>query len=342
MNLFHRVVCGCVLLPLAHSVAPAQAISPADAAQHLRKLSEATSLDRAGLHPWHLRMTFQLNDSNGKTRDSGTIDEWWVSPTSYRIEVKSPALNETYPASSGAPVVHNRTSYLVHRLLQQVVHPVPDYGGADQVTVTEAKQPIMSVKTDFRCFQVSAAKQRGRGGRGGCAQYCAELNADVLRIYLDAGGFADVRNRLATFQKVSLALDNYISYGNKQAIIGHVEALEGYDAARQPLELASAPKDIVVLPGLVAEGNLVKRVAPVYSVAAQGQHIFGEVLLCAIIDKEGKVTSFDVVTSPDSLLTNAAIDAVKQWQYKPYLVDGEPVAVDTTITVHFDLRDEDQ
>ena len=341
-NLLYRVAYGCSLLLLASSVAPAQVVSAADAAQHLRKLSDATSLDREGLHPWHLRMTFQLFDMNGKAKDKGTIEEWWVSPTSRRIEIKSGSLNETFPAAPGAPVVHNRESYLVGLLLQQVIHPVPDYGGPDQVTVSEAKEPIVSVKTDFRCFRISAAKARGRGGRGAGTQYCAEVNADVLRIHYDSGGFADVRNRLATFQKVSLALDNNISYGNKQAIMGHVEALEGYDAAKQPLELASAPKDVAVLPGLVTESNLVKRVAPVYSVAAQGQHQSGEVLFCAIIDKQGKVESFDVVTSPDTLLTNTAITSIKQWQYKPYLVNGEPVAVDTTITVNFELRDFDE
>jgi protein TonB len=62
------------------------------------------------------------------------------------------------------------------------------------------------------------------------------------------------------------------------------------------------------------------------------------VLLHAIIDKEGKISQVQVL-SGDDLLSPAAVDAVRQWRYKPILVDGEPIEVDTNITITFSLTD---
>ena len=58
----------------------------------------------------------------------------------------------------------------------------------------------------------------------------------------------------------------------------------------------------------------------------------------AMIDKAGDIVELDLVTG-HPMLASAAIDAVKQWQYKPYLLNGKPIAVDTQITVNFTLAD---
>ena len=73
------------------------------------------------------------------------------------------------------------------------------------------------------------------------------------------------------------------------------------------------------------------------SAEARAKLIQGEVLLHAIIDKEGKISEVHILAGDDAL-AKAAIEAVRQWRYKPMLVDGEAREVDTTITVTFSLK----
>jgi len=86
----------------------------------------------------------------------------------------------------------------------------------------------------------------------------------------------------------------------------------------------------------VSQGLLLKKVAPSYPQNALRMHIEGMVELLATISKTGEITKIKVV-SGDAQLTRAASDAVKQWKYKPYLLNGEPVEIQTQVTVNFKL-----
>jgi protein TonB len=122
--------------------------------------------------------------------------------------------------------------------------------------------------------------------------------------------------------------------------------------------LDSAPRQVSVLPpppppkkeekkevaptrvrvgGNVQAGLIQKRIQPVYPPLAKQARIQGTVILSAMISKEGTIQNL-TVTSGHALLIQAALDAVKQWTYKPYLLNGEPVEVSTEIEVHFTLN----
>ena len=96
-----------------------------------------------------------------------------------------------------------------------------------------------------------------------------------------------------------------------------------------------APKRIRV-PAPMAEANLVYDVAPKYPPEAGRERIEGTVVLMAVIGKDGSVRDVRV-ESGLPVLAQAAIDAVKQWRYRPYLLNGEPVEVDSQITINFNL-----
>lgn len=88
----------------------------------------------------------------------------------------------------------------------------------------------------------------------------------------------------------------------------------------------------------VEQGLLIRRVQPLYPPDAREQHIQGTVILLAIISKEGNIDYVQLISGhPD--LAAAAIDAVKQWQYRPYLLNGSPVKVETQIQVNFTLTE---
>jgi TonB family protein len=84
----------------------------------------------------------------------------------------------------------------------------------------------------------------------------------------------------------------------------------------------------------VSQGLLIKRVQPKYPQAALAVHTQGAVQIEATINKEGNVTNLKVL-SGDAVLAHAAVEAVRQWRYKPYYLNGEPVEIQTQITVNF-------
>jgi TonB family protein len=86
----------------------------------------------------------------------------------------------------------------------------------------------------------------------------------------------------------------------------------------------------------VSQGLLTKRVQPVYPKTALAMHVEGVVELMATVSKSGNITSVKVLKG-DPQLTRAAADAVKQWKYEPYLLNGEPVEIQTQVTVTFKL-----
>jgi periplasmic protein TonB len=85
-------------------------------------------------------------------------------------------------------------------------------------------------------------------------------------------------------------------------------------------------------------GLIETKKTPVYPEDAKAAHITGAVVLSGVVDTHGKVTELNMVNGPE-MLRQAAIDAVSQWTYKPYLLNGKPVEVVTTMTVHFMLLD---
>src|SRR5208282_3392088 len=82
----------------------------------------------------------------------------------------------------------------------------------------------------------------------------------------------------------------------------------------------------------VSQGLLIKRVQPRYPQAALAVHAQGAVQIEATINKEGSVTNLKVL-SGDPILARAALEAVRQWRYKPYYLDGEPIEMQADITV---------
>jgi periplasmic protein TonB len=88
--------------------------------------------------------------------------------------------------------------------------------------------------------------------------------------------------------------------------------------------------------GNVEQAALIHQVLPQYPQIAKTAHISGTVILHAIIAKDGTVQELQYISGPP-LLMRTAMDAVRQWRYKPTLLNGEPVEVDTTISVVFTL-----
>lgn len=88
----------------------------------------------------------------------------------------------------------------------------------------------------------------------------------------------------------------------------------------------------------MAEANVIRRVQPVYPPLAKSARVQGAVEFTAVISKEGRVEKLQLVRG-HPLLVSAAREAILGWQYRPTMLNGEPVEVLTTITVNFKLSE---
>lgn len=107
-------------------------------------------------------------------------------------------------------------------------------------------------------------------------------------------------------------------------------------AAMSPASVAKPVASTLKVSQGVSQGLLVKRVQPIYPSQALQMRLEGTVLLEANIAKDGKISSVKVLKG-ESTLAKAAVDAVKQWKYNPYLLNGEPVEIQTQINITFKL-----
>ncbi|MFZ3342170.1 MAG: TonB family protein [Terriglobales bacterium] len=118
---------------------------------------------------------------------------------------------------------------------------------------------------------------------------------------------------------------------------GSTGGVMGGILSSQPVAVpkVAAPQRVRVSSG-VSTGLLIKKVLPNYPPLARQARIQGKVILQAEISKEGTIQNLQLI-SGHAMLAPAAIEAVRQWRYKPYLLNGEPVAVETQVEVNFSL-----
>ena len=116
------------------------------------------------------------------------------------------------------------------------------------------------------------------------------------------------------------------------ALSVHVDAFAATEEQQHP---SPAPKQVEVSPGVMA-GQLVTKITPIYPEEAKKERVQGKIELKAIIGKSGEVEELNVVSGPKEL-RQSALDAVRKWVYKPFLLNGQPVDVSTTINVIYSL-----
>ena len=118
--------------------------------------------------------------------------------------------------------------------------------------------------------------------------------------------------------------------------------MSGLSSPHSPVEPPSvethkpSEQRIVRISGVVQQAQLISRIEPRYPPLAVQTRKEGTVLLHAIINVDGRITALEVVSGPP-LLVQSTLDAVRQWRYRPTYLNGEPVEVETSITVIFRL-----
>ena len=321
---------------LVGGVAGAQVQSPAS---QLEAASALTSLDAIEERPWHLKLAVTVFNES-KIPSEGTI-EVWHSGTDERIisifgDARSTQLkhDDKWFYSSGGPSL----PFGAGQVLREVVHPGPRAEDMDGTVPERRKQKFAN--SEFDCVMLSRPVKGSRPVPLGLfPTYC--IGNGVLRLMYTSVDQTVVLNHIGTFLGHDVAIETAIQEGPVQIAMGKVVTLATYT----PVPNEFVPPDdmrhtgnTARVAGSVIAGNRISFVPPVYPDSAKRNHVEGTVLLHAIIERDGTIHLLRPMNACDPDLAIAAIQAVRQWKYKPYLLNGDPVEVDTTITVNFQLR----
>jgi protein TonB len=144
-----------------------------------------------------------------------------------------------------------------------------------------------------------------------------------------------IPKEVAVFKEAELPPDVINNAGASGGVFGGIPGQGMVSSMAPPPPKPTAPTR-VKQGGNVTAASIIQQTRPLYPALARQARIQGNVVLHAIIDKDGKVAQLEVI-SGHPLLVQAALDAVKQWRYKPTQLNGDPVEVDTTITVTFTM-----
>ncbi len=308
----------------------------------LQSADNANTLDDATLQPWHLKVSFQLFDAKGKPTEQGTLEEWWAGQDKDKRIFTSPSYTareiqtkDGLYRTTGVGAVPE----MLDIVRQQVVHPMPSKND-EADTKPELRQQSFG-KVPLDCIMLSLPIKNGASAPLGLfPTYCLDHDKDTLRASFNFGSLVIMRNSLGVFQSRNVAIAITAMRNNVTVLNSHVEKLEG-----------TAPTDADFLPGTglkkiqntvhisseEARGALLNDVEPQYPAGASARHATGTVGMRALIGSDGHIYKLRLISVPDPELAIAALAAVRQWTFKPHLLNGEPVAIDAKIEMNFSM-----
>lgn len=341
-NLSQRIALTYVVL-VSFSIGRAQSAAqdPAALEQRMEHAAALTSLDLPGTRPWHLKLSLVTTDAKLPAVQEA-VEEWWTAPDRWRVDYTNAAgaVTSEIHSSEGqfrtqsAPRVSGRDRLLLH----EVVHPLPQQLDLEKVQLMSRTATLRG--RNFDCIAVSARLPSKPGIFGPETRYCFDPGKDLLRITYPTPFRIIARVTLGKFQDRDIPME--LQDRNAAERLTTVKLLELKSEVADPAKfvpdssMANVPERVSMSGGVLA-GRRISGKLPAYPQAAKRDHISGQVILSAVIGKDGHVTDLEAESSPSSILTQAAIDAVKTWTYEPYLLGGSPVEVETTITVNFNI-----
>ena len=312
-----------------------------------------TSIDSASLKPWHMKVSFTMGEQSAHPGEKGTIEEWWGGPTQYRVVYASPTISVTeihsaneYFRTAGA----STTPYLLKLVQQQTVHPLPKGGLLGDSELVSVNKKVGNVEID--CVSIQGAKKISRKPQPFVSPtYCFEKNTTSLLGSYDFGVLVVQRERVGGFQGRQVPTRTTVSLGGVKAISANIETLEARSLTMAEVgSLAEVEKAAEIITPVdkrlaneadetATKGAQASQGLPTYPASAKAAHETGVVLIRVIIGKDGQVRETDLIYAPYKDLGIAALEAVRKWRYKPYLLNDQPTEIDTTVQVNFRIGD---
>lgn len=298
------------------------------------------------LKPWHLKATYQIYDDKGSPTEQGTFEYWWVSPKVHRVSWSRPGATRTdwYTADGKQAYVETgeRLSYFEKGLQSNLFSPLPSTETIDPSKFRLMRNDLKLGGTRFPCVSDVPLKGDEPSDFRMLPTECFEPTLPALHFEFNSQGIVATNyDNLAKFQGKYLARTIQI-LGEYQklftAAVDTTNAIDPSDSALVPSKDAIFKPDALHGNGNAEVGSLIKKQPPVYPPMAKSRGLQGNVLIEATIGVDGKIKDSRVILSPSPLLSAPSLDAISQWEYKPYLLNGIPTEVDTLIAVVFSLH----
>jgi TonB family protein len=289
------------------------------------------------VQPWRLKAAWKLFDEKGGITDQGTFEEYWVSPTKYKRTFTGTAFTQTYygtPRGVLRSGLHQLLPALIGEVRDEFVAPLPNSLTIEHEDFTRSHRNIGDDK--LICLKLTGV----RVDPG--ISYCLAEDKPILRMRSFTMKSTDVlHGSVIVFQNHFIAGDLQFMRAGKPALTAHLESIEAINPIRE-LDFAPSPDATqlhrrISLSSEVAARMIMDNRAPIYPIEAKESGISGTVTLQAVIDVDGLVVDAQAVSGPPEL-QQSAIDAVKAWKFKPFLLNGEPLEVMTIINVVFKLE----
>jgi TonB family protein len=300
--------------------------------ERLHAAENATTLTREGVNPFYLKIDVHLYDAKGQPSEQGTIEEWWAGDSTEKTVFTTPSYTATHIRKGDEIFRTAGVSYppnLLTALLNQVIHPISSRSDIDHSKATMRPTKFGTVPIDCIALQLH------NDPNGIPQEYCFDPGKDSLRLTFQYGARLIIRNGIGHFQQQEVPMDVAIRIGNTMAATGHISALMSRPVSASEISTVGLTQRIILSSPLATSATIITRPEPIYPELAKIQHLSGVVALQAFIGTDGHIHELQLLSSPSAVLTEAAEDAVKRWTYTPYLVNGEPEEVQTTISVHF-------
>ena len=308
---------------------------PGDPKELMLLAAKTNGLLGDGVKPWHLKVTYKLLGEDGKSADQGTFEEFWDNPTKFKRTFTGGNFNQTdYGTEKGIFRAGQRQSIpiLISDIRRDFVMPTLSSEAVEHSSFN--LHSVDSKGAKLICVRFATLPDPG-------LTYCFPPDRPIVVIDAYQGESIEViHDRILDFHGRFVAGDlNFIRAG-KTVLTAHLENLETLKSTDEPNLDPTA--DAVLLPrrvnisGGVAQEMILKHPAPVYPETALAARVAGTVVLEAAIGIDGHITDLQVMSGPP-ILTQAALDAVRTWTYRPYLLNGDAVEVRTTINVVFTL-----
>lgn len=300
------------------------------------------------LKPWHLKAAYQLYE-HGQPTEQGTYEYWWASPALHRSTWTRGAntVSEWHTADGKFAYLSTGTGiqFFESKLEAELLSPLPDakdYAASDTYF---DKEDVKFGDLKVPCIMI-VPKMQPHGQplqvpMGLFPTYCFDPNLPVLAVKSSFGSLQVVYNKAIRVQNRILPKVLAEYDGQVKILTASVESIAGLNATDPalvpPPEAMKPMAERVQLGSAIVAGRRTGGPQPIYPADAKAARAQGTVALRALIGRDGRIHDLKVMSAPYPSLVESALWAVSQWTYKPYLLNGEPVEVDTQIKVTYSL-----
>lgn len=304
-----------------------------------RVLSAArrSTLNAGAMTNYKIEASIVTYDGAGNNPRSGVL-EILQSATTSRVSITFPDAFSVSLATGGKAYSSARGTlpYFAAPIVRALQQPV-EFNGFDTKVVSLKDLPEV---THADCIALEPSHESHVQGKN-LPQYavCLSNQDDLIRVVAN-GEQIFLRDEIVNFDGQQIARKLVLRLGGIRVAEIDVSSIEHGPTALflQPsadmIEVKTSPVEI---PATMMVGRIIKHENPKYPGIAKAARVQGVVILAAVINKSGQIQNLSVISSPDPLLSESSIKAVSKWTYQPYLLNGAPTEVNTTISVNFSL-----